>query len=184
MNTEEVFSILEGIGWTCKRDEVGDRFCVCQAGENFVQIIPSIKRRSDHFRVSFMPSVSIEEFSRVVSVVSGNKRYFVPVIIRSSPPDKLGFFTRDDVVRMASEIRAWGEGQDVSAGIASMAELSSSVKGDMALRHIAALAFLGDIERLSRYKQELSTGAACFSVSYINQDMIDRALEIAKEKIR
>lgn len=60
-----------GQGRVCSKDEVGDCFCVTDVDEFKVQIIPSVRMRSDHFRVSLMPSVSTKEFSEAVAFMRG-----------------------------------------------------------------------------------------------------------------
>lgn len=66
MEEESVVSILSEQGWVCSKDEVGDYFCVTDVGGVQLQIIPSVGKRSDHFRVSLISSISSKKFSEAV----------------------------------------------------------------------------------------------------------------------
>jgi len=66
MKEKDIVSILREQGWVCSKDEVGDYFCVTDVGEALLQVIPSVGKRSDHFRLSLMPSISSKEFSEAV----------------------------------------------------------------------------------------------------------------------
>lgn len=63
MTEKEACFILQAEGWSCRKDELGDYFCITFLGDIQVQIIPAIGKRSDHFSVSLMPSVSLKGFS-------------------------------------------------------------------------------------------------------------------------
>ncbi len=52
----------------------------------------------------------------------------------------------------------------------------------MPLRHLAALAIAGDVERLNSYKNSFEKGDRLGFVPYITVDMIDRAILIAQKK--
>ncbi|WP_428483411.1 DUF6990 domain-containing protein, partial [Pseudomonas protegens] len=101
MTEKEACAILQAQGWACGKDEVSDRFCIKCLGEIQVQIIPTIGKRSDHFRVSFTPSISSTAFSDAVAFIFGEGKYFSPVIVSNETPQKLETIGADDVVELS-----------------------------------------------------------------------------------
>ena len=81
MKESELVSIMEGQGWICNKDEVGDCFCIIIVDNIQVQVIPSIGKRADHFRLSLAPSISSGEFSEAVGFIYGEGRDYSPIII-------------------------------------------------------------------------------------------------------
>ena len=182
MKESDFISILEAQGWICGKDGVGDSFCLFGAGGLEVQIIPSVAVRSDHFRVSLAPSVSIKEFSDVVNFIFGGARGHVPIISNKEPPEKLAALSSDDVQRLSTRVISWARSQSIEAGLTAYRSLPTDAKGAMPLRHLAALAITGDLGRLEDYKKSFETGDRLGFVPYIAADMIDRAVLIAQKK--
>lgn len=180
MIEKDVVSILVGQGWVCNQDEVGDYFCVTDVDGVKVQIIPSVGKRSDHFRVSLMPSVSTQEFSEAVAFVWGGEDGYSPVIVSNEPPEKLPKFSSDDVLRLSEKAIAWARAQHIESGLMVYRNLPTDSKGAMPLRHLAALAIAGDVERLGGYKKSFDMGDRLGFVPYINDGMINRAFLKAK----
>ncbi|MDF5999835.1 hypothetical protein P4050_16105 [Pseudomonas aeruginosa] len=113
MKEIEILSALEGLGWRCDKDEAGDYFCLIEIGEVQVQIIPTIGKRSDHFRVSLMPSVSTKNFTAAVAFVLGEASNYVPIIVSNDVPEKIVDFSLDDVVRLSQSAISWASAQDI-----------------------------------------------------------------------
>lgn len=183
MKEKDVVSILMEQGWICSKDEVGDYFCVTDIEEVRVQIIPSVGIRSDHFRVSLMPSVSTKEFSEVVAFIEGEESGYSPVIVSHEPPEKLPNFSSDDVLRLSEKAMFWARSQNIESGLMFYRKLPTDCKGVMPLHHLAALAIAGDVERLNSYKKSFEMGDRLGFVPYITDAMIDRAFLKAKSKI-
>lgn len=176
MEEKDVVSTLMEQGWVCSKDEVGDYFCVIDVDEIKVQIIPSVRKRSDHFRASLMPSVSTREFSETVAFVRGEGSGYSPIIVSNEPPEKLPKFSSDDVLRMSESAISWARSQNIESGLMFYRNLPTDSKGAMPLRHLAALAIAGDVERLDGYKKSFEVGDRLGFVPYITDAMIDRAL--------
>ncbi|PHN30056.1 DUF6990 domain-containing protein [Pseudomonas sp. ICMP 561] len=176
MEEKDVVSTLMEQGWVCSKDEVGDYFCVIDVDEIKVQIIPSVRKRSDHFRASLMPSVSTREFSETVAFVRGEGSGYSPIIVSNEPPEKLPKFSSDDVLRMSESAISWARSQNIESGLMFYRNLPTDSKGAMPLRHLAALAIAGDVERLDGYKKIFEVGDRLGFVPYITDAMIDRAL--------
>lgn len=181
MTEEEACAILQAQGWACGKDEVGDRFCIKCLGEIQVQIIPTIGTRSDHFRVSFMPSISSTAFSDAVAFIFGEGKYFFsPVIVSNETPQKLETICADDVVELSDRALSWAQSQDIDAGLALYRSLPTDAKGAMPLRHLAALAIAQDVDQLEDYKKSFKKGERLGFVPYITVEMIERSLLIAR----
>lgn len=146
-----------------------------------VQIIPSVGKRSDHFRVSFMPSISTREFSESVAFVQGEEGGYSPVIVSNEAPEKLPGFSSDDVLRMSEKVLSWARSQCIESGLMAYRTLPTDAKGAMPIRHLAALAIAGDVERLEGYKKSFEMGDRLGFVPYITAGMIERAVMKAKQ---
>lgn len=181
MKVKEVLPTLEGLGWLCAKDEAGDYFCIMNVNGVQVQVIPSIGKRSDHFRVSLMPSVSTKEFTAAAAFIMGEAGDHEPIIVRNGVPEKIVHLSLDDIVRLSQDAISWASAQDIRKGLADYRSLQTEAKGAMPLRHLAALAIAGDAERLKSYKMSFEQGNRLGFVPYIDQDMIERALFIAQD---
>lgn len=181
MKEEDVVSILKEQGWVCSKDEVGDYFCVTDVGGVQLQVLPSVGKRSDHYRVSLMPSISSKEFSAAVSSILGERGGNTPVVVSNEAPEKLSNFSSDDVIRLSERAMSWAHSQNLDAGLAVYRNLPTDSKGAMPIRHLAALAIAGDIGCLAGYKDSFQRGDRLGFVPYVTANMIERALLIAQK---
>lgn len=180
MKENEILPTLEEIGWRCRKDEVGDYFCLMDLGKVQVQIIPAIGKRSGHFRVSFMPSISTKTFTEAVEFIFGEAGGFDPIIVSNDVPEKIVDFSLDDAVRLSQAAISWANSQDIEQGLKLYRQLPTNSKGARPLRHLAALAIAGDIDRLTSYQHSFKQGDRLGFVPYITAEMLDRALLIAR----
>lgn len=179
MKEKDIVSILKEQGWVCSKDEVGDYFCLIDIGEAQLQVIPSVGKRSDHFRVLLMPSISSKEFSEAVSFVLGDGSSNAPIIVSNEAPEKFSSFSGDDIIRLSDKAISWARSQSIDEGLRVYRALPTDVKGAMPIRHLAALEMAGDTGRLDEYKKSFEMGDRPGFVPYVTSDMIDRALMIA-----
>lgn len=180
MTEEEACVILQALGWACEKDEVGDHFCIMCLGDIQVQIIPVIGKRSDHFRVSFMPSISSAEFSDAVAFILGEEQHFSPVIVSNETPQKLENLGAEDVAGLSARASSWARYQDIEAGLALYRSFPTSAKGARPLWHLAALAIAQDVAQLDNYKTSFKNGERLGFAPYITFEMIERSLLIAR----
>lgn len=180
MKIKEVLPVLEKLGWLCGQDEAGDYFCLIDVDGSQVQIIPSIGKRSDHFRVSLMASVTSKKFTAAAEFILGEAGDHEPVIVRNDVPEKIVDFSMSEIVRLSQDAILWARAQDLEKELATYRTLPTDAKGAMPLRHLAALAVAGQVERLTTYKISFEQGDRLEFVPYITLDMIDRALLIAR----
>jgi hypothetical protein len=181
---KDAMPILESLGWKIGRDEVGDYFGIMIRGDTQVRIIPFIGKRADHFRVSFMTSVSSKTFSAAVSFIFGSAKSHESIIVRNSIPEKIADFSPNDVVKLSDDAISWGFSQDIEAGLTAYRLLQTDSKGAMPLRHLAALAIAGDVQTLSSYQRSFALGDRLGFVPYITADILDRALSVAQSPER
>lgn len=181
MKEKEILPVLEGLGWRCSKDEVGDYVCFMDIGTARVQIIPAIGKRSDHFRVSFMPSISTKTFTAAVEFILGEAVGFEPIIVSNDVPAKIVNFSLDDVIKVSQAATSWAEAQDVEHGLMVYRQLPTDSKGARPLRHLAALAIAGDVGRLASYQRSFEQGDRLGFVPYITAEMVDRALLLARD---
>jgi hypothetical protein len=181
MKEKDIVSILKEQGWVFNKDEVGDYFCLADVGEVQLQVIPSVGKRSDHFRVSLMPSISSREFSEAVSFILGDDSSNAPIIVSNGAPEKFSSFSSDDIIRLSDKAISWARSQNIDEGLRVYRALPTDVKGAMPIRHLAALAMAGDTGRLDEYKKSFEMGDRMGFVPYVTSEMIDRALMVAQK---
>ncbi|MDF3931343.1 DUF6990 domain-containing protein [Pseudomonas citronellolis] len=179
MKEIEFLSILEAQGWKCEMDEAREHFCVINIDDVDVQVIPSVKKRADHFRVSLAASVSSREFSEAVGYIFGKRCGHVPVVLDREPPEKFINISPRDVEMLSGKVISWARSQDINAGLKSYRNLPTDAKGAMPLRHLAALSIAGDAARLMGYKECFDRGDRLGFVPYITAEMIVRAVQLA-----
>ena len=184
MKKKELVSILRKNEWICRRDNAGGFYCRNRPDENLrVQLIPYIRAYSGKFLVSLDPSVSSREFCETFDVVHGEPGCdFSPIFVNNDSPEMLTTISEETVLRLSVEAISWAKCQDIEAGLTAYRSLPTDAKGEMPLRHLAALAIAGDVERLNSYKNSFEKGDRLGFVPYITVDMIDRAILIAQKK--
>lgn len=182
MTEKDMVMLLSEIGWFCEKDETGDHFCVMSFEKVQIEIIPCIRRLPDYYRVSFMPSVSTRDFSDAVAFILSEPRENVPIIVKNDIPEKIINISNDDIIRISQEVVSWGLSQDLEKGLENYKMLPTNSKGDMPLRHLAALSIAGDIDVLERYQDSFEKGDRLEFVPYITSEMINRAVLLARER--
>jgi hypothetical protein len=182
MKMKKIIEVFRSLGWKFARDEVGDFVGRMKMGAFQQQIIPAIKRGRDDYYASLMTSVSTEEFSSAVAYVYGRKSEFIPVIVRHGGPQHVGDLSAQLLAQLSDEALEWGQCQDLERGLEEYRSLPTDAKGEMPLRHLAALAIAGDVSRLSTYVDKVRGGDSLGFVPYIKLEMIERALILAEHK--
>lgn len=87
----------------------------------------------------------------------------------------------EDVLRLSEKAIAWADAQSLEDGLVAYRNLPTNAKGAMPLRHLAALALAGDVARLVYYRKSFEQGGRLGFVPYITSEMLDRAIEVAKQ---
>lgn len=105
-----------------------------------------------------------------------------PIIVSNAVPEKLIELSFDVIVRLSQCAISWASVQDIEKGLAIYRALPTHSKGALPLRHLAALAVAGDVERLAKYQFSFVQGDRLGFVSYVTQEMISRALSLAQDR--
>lgn len=180
--TEKEFALAFKVyGWYIDSDEVGDLFGRINLGDRLVQIIPSVKKRANHYRVACMPSVSTNLFTNTVGEIMDELETHTPIIRMNEIVNKFDDISPLNVQTISNSLLEWAKAQDIEKGLEAYRNLPTDAKGAMPLRHLAALAIHGDVDRLVGYQNSFKNGDRLGFVPYITAEMIDRAVLIAQE---
>jgi hypothetical protein len=181
MNEKSVVSVLKDDGWFCKKDDVGDFYCVKDFSGISVRVIPCVRHFSGKFSISLMPSLSVDAFSQAVRCIFGKGGSYTPLIVGDEGVVDLDEILASDILQLAEQAVSWALAQDIEVGLAAYRNLPTTAKGAMPLRHLAALAVAGDVARLEYYRKSFEQGDRLGFVPYITSEMLDRAIEVAKQ---
>ncbi|MEX5832987.1 hypothetical protein AB3332_23715 [Ralstonia solanacearum] len=173
--------IIEGFGWKRQVDEVGDNSFSLDLGDRIVTVMPHVGKRHDHFRISFAPSVTTREFSEMASaLMNESDAEHEPISAMLEKPEKVSNFGEGDVDVWLRKIIAWAKSEDIEGGLAKYRALPTDSVGARPMRHIAALALAGDVEKIKGYLCSFKAGNRLGFVPYITESMLDRAIALAK----
>ncbi|WP_449412554.1 DUF6990 domain-containing protein [Pandoraea soli] len=180
MNETIAIEILKINGWSFFVDEVGDRYLEHHLGERIISIIPSITKSHSFFRIGMTPSMSTKPFSETVTQICSRSTGTSPLACMRARPAKVVTIDEATIISITEQIIDWARKIDINGEIHRHAKLPTNSKGAMPLRHLAALALLGDTEKLEMYRTSFEFGDRLDFVPYISTEMIQRALEIAR----
>lgn len=125
-----VVAVLSELGWRAGKDEVGDRFCVLKLDDRQILVLPTVRKASDHLRVTLMPSISTEGFTSAISYIREDcQGGHEPLIVSREPVTKLPNLTREDVVRLSESAISWAKAQDIEQGLSAYRGLPTDSKG-------------------------------------------------------
>ncbi len=146
-------------------------------------MIPHVGKRRDHLRISFAPSGTTREFSEVASaLMNENDAEHEPITAMLEKPEKVSSFGESDVDFWLGKIVAWAKSEDIACGLAKYRALPTDSVGARPMRHIAALALAGNVEKIEEYLCSFKAGNRLGFVPYITESMLDRAIELARRE--
>jgi len=184
MKIKEATDILKSIGWQLSKDEVGDRFAQMQLKDRTVEIGYIIRRFLHDEEFSASPALYTDEFSSTYNHIrdrsSGRTAFIVPWNWHGVRVPEI----REEHVHQASQMAIdWAKEQDLHQGLLAHAALPTTAFGTRPVKHLAALALLGDIEKLKFYQASFEAGDRLGFEDYITKDYIDRAVAIAEQHL-
>lgn len=181
MNQREVVEHFKHLGWETKRAD-GGVSCRIELSDRIVQMSPRLKMLPDRQKLDLSPSVSTEQFSSHVSVISNEKSRIVPLVVNftADPVVCSKGFSPKEIADVSQSVIDWATAQDLESGLQKYARLPSGSVGDLPLRHLAALAILGRRDALHAYKRSFAAGERAGFVPYITEDFIDRAIGLLR----
>lgn len=182
MNKKDVTLTLTSLGWSISTDDVGDKFALYVLDDRIVQIIYGLDRIKGQQKFAAMLSMTTETFSKAASKISGDSSGF-PLVRSWSNIDIRAPEILNEHIRQASENAiAWAKEQDVDKALKEYALLPTDAPGARPIWHLAALALLGDVEKLKFYQASFEAGDRLGFVPYVTKDYIDRAVAFAEKK--
>lgn len=180
MMTKEVTPILKSLGWKVFTDDVGDKYSHYDLPDRVVQIIYGVRRGSDHQELGTTLSVSTEAFSTACASILGRRSSYSPLVrawtgihIRASE------ILHEHVCQASDDAIVWARDQNLDKALRAHAELPTNAPGARPVWHLAALALLGDVEKLKFYQASFEAEDQPGFVSYVTKDYIDRAVLLA-----
>jgi hypothetical protein len=180
MLRNDVLLAFKELGWKTAKDEGGEHYAIFELGSFLVQVILKLEPRKEGKSLQCYFSVSNKELDVAAARIFGERETHTPLITDSDnlrQPD----FTFEDIRALSARLIEWARRQDIDAALKGLRELPTDAKGAMPLRHLAALALAGDVDRLEYYQRGFEAGDRLGFVPYISKEMIDRAVEIAKD---
>ncbi|VVE90281.1 DUF6990 domain-containing protein [Pandoraea bronchicola] len=181
MNESTAVGILKNNGWKLEKDEVGDNVLFIVLEEKLINITPTIKRLKCKYTISFIPTLSTICFSNIANKINKSSS-ISPLACMPGDFYETINIEEETIISIANGVINWAKGVDINTEIHRHAQLPTNSKGAMPLRHLAALALLGDTEKLEMYRTSFELGDRLDFVPYISIEMIGRALEIAHAK--
>ena len=141
----------------------------------------SVRRYSDSNSLSLISSVRTTVFSDTCFKISDTDSGIDPFVIEKRFTNIQPREIHAGHVRQASDmVIRWAQEQDFDETLREHAALPTSAPGARPIRHLAALALIGDADRLTYYLKKFDAEDRLGFVDHITQDHVERALEIAK----
>lgn len=182
---KETIQALKSLGWSITKDDVGDKMAVFVLPDRNASIFPVVRKLSGGQQLSTTLSMTTEPFSKACMCITGpGYGSHSPLVrawkgLRVIAPEIM----ETHVQQFSDEAIAWTKEQDVDKALKEHAALSTDAPGARPIWHLAALALLGEIEKLKSYQASFAAGDRLGFVPYISKDFIDRSVELAEEVI-
>ncbi len=172
---------LEILGWEVSKDLEGYRFAAFRLSDREVTVGYTLTDLPDEQELSVWPGVQNDSFYAACARVRAVDRRFFPLAIAANPGDFRAPQIMEQHVRQASESAiAWAEEQNLDGALRDHAELAASSYGMLQINHLAALALLGEVDKLKFYLESFDKGDQLDFVDSTERDHIVRALQIAE----
>ncbi|TXR48436.1 DUF6990 domain-containing protein [Phyllobacterium endophyticum] len=182
MLQNDIVLAFKELGWQTGKDEGGDNFAILDLGDILLQTIPRLRPITGGKTLDYGGSISTPEFTNTVAKIFSRKEFHASLIVGwELKPLRQPDFTFEDIRALSTRLIEWAKSQDVDAALKRLRESRTDSKGTEPLYHLAALALAGDVDKLDYYQRSFEAGDRLGFVPYISKEMIDRAVEIAKD---
>lgn len=182
MNMRQATQTLKAFGWSIYTDEVGDKVAHYILHDRIVQIIYGLDRIRDQQKFGAMLSLTTDAFSSACQAINPRSGKGAPFVRAWKRLDIRAPEILEEHVRQASdEAIAWAQAQDLDKALQDHAALPTNAPGARPIWHLAALALLGEVEKLKSYQASFEAGDRLGFVPYVTKDYIDRAVEFAEK---
>lgn len=176
----EILQSFKELGWRTK-EAGGEKLISKQDGDNLVQAIIQHFDLTDGVKLAVSVSASSKAFCECCAKIMNRNKAHEPLCqtyLEKRYPD----WSQLNLPSISEEIENWWMEQSIDDSIKCKIQ-SPADTGQTQLYHLAALALEGDFNRLMDYQQSFSKGQRMGFVPMIDAHVIDRALDIALEKI-
>lgn len=183
MNKKEIFASFEALGWCVETDDVGDKVAFFYLKDRIVDLIPDIRIIRNEQQLSTLPTLSTSSFCEVCQNITGRERKYTP-LVRAWNGNRICALEilQQHVFQASEKAIAWALEQDLDKALKEHALLPTDAPGARPIWHLAALALLGDVEKLKFYEASFEAGDRLGFVPYVTKDYIDRAVAFAEKK--
>jgi len=179
MEAKDVLTIFKELGWTLGKDEVGDDYCEYNLGGFTLSVMPKVKELTTDKVLRISYSLSYSLLTKAVSVIKSKKTSYEPFAVDSRSIRAVDF-TRDDILSVEKKIVVWGKSQPLDDVLEEYREKCPDRPGLRQVYHLAALAIVGDVQKLAGYQLSFERGETLNFAPMIKKEMIDSAIELAK----
>lgn len=186
-----IYQALLDNGWQEHRTDAGRCFAK-NDGNQFIVLNLREIFLTDQQKLELNWFLHSMKLFNIVQTISPNKlRDWLPLTVMSDDPREqkvsLSVSDSEDFVysqaeEIVNELVDWGRNVDVDQTIRAIASSPIPNVGGAQLKHLAALAYVGDFNTLMDYQQVFKKGKRMNFVPMITPEMIDRAVGIALDR--
>lgn len=189
---KEVRELFKAHDWLSRRDEAGDLILTLPLEDRVLSIIPTLRKTYidktytlTEETFSCMHSVTTEKFNHAITFMDSTDKGGYPIVSSVWEPDAIKIqkesIVAEDIIKFIPVLIDWAHAADIEEGLKEYRNLPTNSVGSRPLLHLAALACHGDVDVLVRYQHSFELGDRLGFVPYVTKDMIDRAIEYAKQ---
>ena len=182
MKIGHVDDLLKSLGWQLSRD-TGIRIGTYRLSDRYISLIYGIRNLTDQQKLWLTPSVRTRAFSTACATVEPGYGESAPFIRLLESIDISAPELHEQHVRQASDtVITWAQEQDLNKALIEHAVISTNSAGASPIWHLAALALIRELGRLSSYLESFDAGDRLGFVNYVSRDHVDRALQFAESR--
>lgn len=192
MKMKEVRELFKAQGWLSRKDEAGDLILSLPLTDRILTIIPTLRKNYVDKTYTLMVEtfscmhyVTTERFSHTTTFIDPTDKGGYPIVSSVWEPDAIKIQKEsilvEDIINFIPTLVDWAYAADIEEGLKKYRELSTTSVGSRPFLHLSALACHGDVDILLKYQRCFEQGDRLGFVPYITKEMIDRAVEYAKQ---
>ncbi|ARS69609.1 DUF6990 domain-containing protein [Sinorhizobium meliloti] len=183
MNTFEKKALAEFklLGWTASREkQSGDAVLSMDEGDNELQAVLQIRQLLCDQTMYFGISSGLKSYTSIFGRIAGIKQTHM-WLLQNCVKRRAAEISRKEIEMVSREAIEWWQAQDNFTEVKALSGPPPD-NGQSQLKHLTALAYLGDFSTLMDYQEIFRRGKRLNFVPMIKPEMIDRAIDIALEK--
>lgn len=188
MNLNEVKKIFDALGWHAPWGARGRYSVAFHLPDRVLGIIPVIlATRGVEEKLFVEMFLSTLEFNEACATVANDEHESFLACSSCPPRIDIPELREKHVREVSDEVISWGKRQDIGDALEVCAKAPTRPADAspclvQPIRHLAALALLGDARRLKFYQESFDAGDRPDFLLPMTRDFIDRALALAQRK--